>query len=100
MRRPVPLVPQALQSWGTEWGTPQTVATEQFVEPVPLVPHVPLRKYNSENEMGGICEAALRWKARPAGGRSKVGGNRQGEVSRDRNARLADRSTIKEINRR
>lgn len=48
----VPLVPQAQSSWGTGWGTPQTVATEGFVEPVPLVPHVPPENDVAGNENG------------------------------------------------
>ncbi|MDR6955977.1 hypothetical protein J2X65_005364 [Ancylobacter sp. 3268] len=44
----VPLVPQAEESWGTDWGTEQSVANERFEETVPLVPHVPL-----ENDVAG-----------------------------------------------
>lgn len=52
----VPLVPQAPVSWGTECGTPQSVVTERFVEPVPLVPHVPPENDVAGNENGQLDE--------------------------------------------
>ena len=50
----VPLVPQEGTGWGTEWGAPQTIATERFFEAVPLVPHVPHENDVTEFERGAL----------------------------------------------